>query len=547
MRQMQQQLGPLGGNVNSQASTQTAFGTLQNGLNNLNTNALMNALQGSPAPGQSGQQPGPTPIFENAILAAIAAANNQQAASNGTGMNFGVGMPDSQPNQQQQQHQQQQQQQMSQPLSQPSAAFGLDGLDQLRDFNPLSQQVINSQQNNSSGFSDFRRQSLGGFGGLGQQLANELQQQVQQQQQQQPQHVAMQQQHQQQQNQMLQQQNPFNQQNQPQQAQFQQQNQLGMPWMGQNVNMNVNPTSFGDNAFLNPSAGKNPALSLTNNMTTFGDQGNTLSQDFFGAPLQPQNNSQTAGMLGVGVGASTFAGMQFQPAPAKRRSSSISSGSLSPIGKQKNLVSNVSSSNQPSSSSFSHLFPPSFSMTGPLNNIQSEPMANKQSRRVVKKRAKTFPEKLMHAMMENSDEEAVAWLPDGKSFVIVNPDLFCDEVLNKVFKESKYASFVRKLHRWGFVRLTSGTGTDCFHHPFFQRNRQELAAKITCTPRGEKEKPERPTEKNERGQKPPSLAGVEKFIRAKVVAAASAAANAEEALLLKQEDDDDEDDDDPEI
>ena len=94
------------------------------------------------------------------------------------------------------------------------------------------------------------------------------------------------------------------------------------------------------------------------------------------------------------------------------------------------------------------------------NNGDSEPNPAKlnQLKKEKKKRAKTFPEKLMEALMEHSDEEAVAWLPDGKSFVIVNPDMFCEDVLSNVFKVSKYASFVRKLHRWGFVRLTSGTG-----------------------------------------------------------------------------------------
>jgi HSF-type DNA-binding len=102
-------------------------------------------------------------------------------------------------------------------------------------------------------------------------------------------------------------------------------------------------------------------------------------------------------------------------------------------------------------------------------------------RKEKKKRAKSFPEKLMTAMMDNANEQAVAWLPDGKSFVIVSPDLFVSDVLNSVFKQAKYASFVRKLHRWGFVRLTSGTGTDCFHHPLFNRNRREWASKITCS------------------------------------------------------------------
>ena len=76
------------------------------------------------------------------------------------------------------------------------------------------------------------------------------------------------------------------------------------------------------------------------------------------------------------------------------------------------------------------------------------PKTRKANNDADKKRGvKIFPEKLMHAMMEYGNEEAVAWLPDGKSFVVVNPDLFCSDVLNKIFKGSKYASFVRKLHR----------------------------------------------------------------------------------------------------
>mmetsp|Transcript_37729 Transcript_37729/g.43091 ORF Transcript_37729/g.43091 Transcript_37729/m.43091 type:complete len:492 (-) Transcript_37729:264-1739(-) len=138
-----------------------------------------------------------------------------------------------------------------------------------------------------------------------------------------------------------------------------------------------------------------------------------------------------------------------------------------------------------------------------------------------RRKAKTFPVKLMQALIENSNEDAVAWLPDGKSFVIVNPDLFVDYVLKKTFKECKYASFVRKLHRWGFVRLTSGTGTDCFHHPLFQRNRGDLCARIVCTPRD----PAKASESEKRvaaatsmsNDKPPSLAGVEKFFRSRPV------------------------------
>jgi hypothetical protein len=97
-----------------------------------------------------------------------------------------------------------------------------------------------------------------------------------------------------------------------------------------------------------------------------------------------------------------------------------------------------------------------------------------------KRHVKSFPVKLMEAIHDYYDETTVAWLADGKSFVVVDPDVFCDKVISKAFKGGRYASFVRKLNRWGFGRLVSGTGMDCFHHPLFQRNRMDLCILITC-------------------------------------------------------------------
>lgn len=140
-------------------------------------------------------------------------------------------------------------------------------------------------------------------------------------------------------------------------------------------------------------------------------------------------------------------------------------------------------------------------------------------------RAKTFPEKLMHAFMECPNEDSVAWLPDGKSFVIVNQELFVREVLNKFFKATKYASFIRKLHRWGYVRLTSGTGTDCFHHPHFTINDPRRAALITCAAPQHKKSV---LLKNSLSK--PSLVGVERFIRTK---AAVGRANRAEGYTIR--------------
>mmetsp|Transcript_7819 Transcript_7819/g.11233 ORF Transcript_7819/g.11233 Transcript_7819/m.11233 type:complete len:486 (-) Transcript_7819:499-1956(-) len=140
-----------------------------------------------------------------------------------------------------------------------------------------------------------------------------------------------------------------------------------------------------------------------------------------------------------------------------------------------------------------------------------------------------FPAKLMQAIMEQQaiNEDAVAWLPDGKSFVVVNPELFVQTVMgnDKVFpgrKDTKYPSFVRKLHRWGFVRLASGTGTDCFYHPLFKKDRADLIPLISCTPHHQVKMKSAIIAAGLENEKPPSLNGVEKFIKTAAIAAAQA-------------------------
>ena len=78
-------------------------------------------------------------------------------------------------------------------------------------------------------------------------------------------------------------------------------------------------------------------------------------------------------------------------------------------------------------------------------------------------------------------------------------------------------------------------GTDCFHHPLFQRGKKDLASKIVCTPRadmpggshagmsGGKDQAKLIGMMASADSKPPSLAGVEKFIRAKVATDAAKA------------------------
>ena len=89
---------------------------------------------------------------------------------------------------------------------------------------------------------------------------------------------------------------------------------------------------------------------------------------------------------------------------------------------------------------------------------------------------------LMRFAEEQTQEGfCVAWLPDGKSFVIRNPDEFTRQVLPKFFKATKFSSFTRKLYRWGFRQVNRGIGPDdpiIFGNENFQRDAAEDMTKM---------------------------------------------------------------------
>ena len=82
---------------------------------------------------------------------------------------------------------------------------------------------------------------------------------------------------------------------------------------------------------------------------------------------------------------------------------------------------------------------------------------------------------------EQEEGFCIAWLPDGKSFVIRNPDEFTRKVLPKFFKATKFSSFTRKLYRWGFRQVNRGIGPDdpiIFGNEHFQRDSAEEMTKM---------------------------------------------------------------------
>uniref|UniRef100_A0A7S2UK10 HSF-type DNA-binding domain-containing protein n=1 Tax=Attheya septentrionalis TaxID=420275 RepID=A0A7S2UK10_9STRA len=97
-----------------------------------------------------------------------------------------------------------------------------------------------------------------------------------------------------------------------------------------------------------------------------------------------------------------------------------------------------------------------------------------------RKKAIPFPKKLMDVLASEEYSTIISWLSHGKSFNIHKPKPFANEVLPQHFKQAKFSSFVRKLHRWGFLRHLRGEESGAFYHENFRRDKPELCQKMTC-------------------------------------------------------------------
>ena len=89
-------------------------------------------------------------------------------------------------------------------------------------------------------------------------------------------------------------------------------------------------------------------------------------------------------------------------------------------------------------------------------------------------------------------ESGINWTLDGMAFAVTDKSKFVRDVLPQFFpKSSKFASFARKLYRWGFrqlsatslLRIMEGKGKKkskdlVFGHQFFQRDQKNLMAQM---------------------------------------------------------------------
>jgi hypothetical protein len=92
-----------------------------------------------------------------------------------------------------------------------------------------------------------------------------------------------------------------------------------------------------------------------------------------------------------------------------------------------------------------------------------------------------FPMKLFQLLEDIERENCtwiVCWSSDGQSFGVHNNAVFVQEVMPQYFRQTKYKSFQRQLHLYGYCRLPSGQDRGNYCHPMFIKGKRELCHQI---------------------------------------------------------------------
>ena len=144
----------------------------------------------------------------------------------------------------------------------------------------------------------------------------------------------------------------------------------------------------------------------------------------------------------------------------------------------------------PQSASWAH-FPSNNQQSSRLHGIFQEKVDRSlgadttDSRKIRKRTGKPceFPNRL-HALLcraeEDGNNDIVSWRPHGMSFQIKDKSKFLKNIIPVYFQHTKFSSFQRQLHLYGFSRVEQrGPDHKSYYHELFQRDRPALVEFMT--------------------------------------------------------------------
>jgi hypothetical protein len=88
---------------------------------------------------------------------------------------------------------------------------------------------------------------------------------------------------------------------------------------------------------------------------------------------------------------------------------------------------------------------------------------------------------MLEEMATVGEESIVSWQPHGRAFRVHLPDVFARNVMPRYFKkQTKYKSFLRQLHIYGFHRICKGMDRGAYYHDMFIRNKKSMSLRMSC-------------------------------------------------------------------
>jgi len=94
----------------------------------------------------------------------------------------------------------------------------------------------------------------------------------------------------------------------------------------------------------------------------------------------------------------------------------------------------------------------------------------------------SFPSLLHKIVSDTETDHCIHWLQGGTHFMIKDKKRFSMEILAVHFHHTKFASFIRRLKRWGFLRVPSGPLIGAYYNPNFVKGDPDRASLVLCNP-----------------------------------------------------------------
>lgn len=130
-----------------------------------------------------------------------------------------------------------------------------------------------------------------------------------------------------------------------------------------------------------------------------------------------------------------------------------------------------------------------FSSVGERNNGQSAGVDASAPTRSTSVRVQKFPVKLYAILAQKEFNGIISWMPHGRSWKVLEPNVFETMVMPLFFEYSNYHSFNRLVNAWSFRRVSSGPDRGSYYHELFLRGKPHLQKYMRRLPKTHKKLP----------------------------------------------------------